>query len=225
MKLSQRIKLAREYANLTQKELAEKVGISQTAVHKLECGRSRSSRRTVAIAIVCKVSPVWLETGKGDMAMSAYDSAILMRAQAEGVAEEEEEYRDGIPITQLPLIKWDAVEDWTDRPEESPAQTAKEWISVAPKITHKMYALEVQGDSMEPEFSEGDTIIVDPSTQVSNNRFVVARLPNSKQATFKQLILDGTHRFLKPLNSRYPIQDMPEAATVCGVVIGKFKSY
>ncbi|MBF0311757.1 MAG: helix-turn-helix transcriptional regulator, partial [Magnetococcales bacterium] len=66
MELGQRIKQAREYANLTQKELAVKVGLSQTAIHKLESGRSKASRRAVPIAIVCRVSPLWLETGKGD---------------------------------------------------------------------------------------------------------------------------------------------------------------
>ncbi|MBF0612372.1 MAG: helix-turn-helix transcriptional regulator, partial [Magnetococcales bacterium] len=67
MKLSDRIQTSRKNAGFTQKELADRVGISQTAIHKLECGRSRSSRRTVAIAIACGVDPIWLETGRGDM--------------------------------------------------------------------------------------------------------------------------------------------------------------
>lgn len=49
----ERVKQARKHADLTQKELADKTGISQTAVHKLECERSASSRRTVSIALTC----------------------------------------------------------------------------------------------------------------------------------------------------------------------------
>ncbi|MBF0453609.1 MAG: helix-turn-helix transcriptional regulator [Magnetococcales bacterium] len=64
---SERIKLARDRANLTQKQLAEKVGISQTAVHKLECGRSATSRMTVQIALTCQVDPIWLATGHGEI--------------------------------------------------------------------------------------------------------------------------------------------------------------
>ncbi|MBF0140978.1 MAG: helix-turn-helix transcriptional regulator, partial [Magnetococcales bacterium] len=63
---AERIRLARKHAGLTQKELADKTGISQTAVHKLECGRSASSRRSVSIALTCGVDPIWLDTGLGE---------------------------------------------------------------------------------------------------------------------------------------------------------------
>ncbi|MBF0214182.1 MAG: helix-turn-helix transcriptional regulator [Magnetococcales bacterium] len=62
-----RFRTARLHANLTQQSLAEKVGITQAAIHKLESGQFRSSRKTVAIAMVCQVNPVWLETGVGEM--------------------------------------------------------------------------------------------------------------------------------------------------------------
>ncbi|MEO5334541.1 MAG: helix-turn-helix domain-containing protein [Magnetococcus sp. YQC-5] len=64
---SQRFKTARRHAGLTQQALAKLVGISQAAIHKLEAGHFQSSRKTVLIALVCQVNPVWLETGVGDM--------------------------------------------------------------------------------------------------------------------------------------------------------------
>ncbi|MBF0339742.1 MAG: helix-turn-helix transcriptional regulator [Magnetococcales bacterium] len=67
--LSDRVQAARKFAGLTQKQLADRVEISQTAVHKLECGRSRSSRRTVSIALTCGVDPIWLDTGRGEMSL------------------------------------------------------------------------------------------------------------------------------------------------------------
>ncbi|MEO5344746.1 MAG: helix-turn-helix domain-containing protein [Magnetococcus sp. YQC-9] len=62
-----RFKSARLHAELTQQELASKVGISQAAIHKLESGQFNSSRKTVAIAMACQVNPVWLATGVGEM--------------------------------------------------------------------------------------------------------------------------------------------------------------
>ncbi|MBF0163295.1 MAG: helix-turn-helix transcriptional regulator [Magnetococcales bacterium] len=64
---AQRFKSARLHADLTQQELAGRVGISQAAIHKLESGQFGSSRKTVAIAMACRVNPVWLETGAGEM--------------------------------------------------------------------------------------------------------------------------------------------------------------
>lgn len=64
---AQRFKSARLHADLTQQELAGQVGISQAAIHKLESGQFGSSRKTVAIAMACRVNPVWLETGVGEM--------------------------------------------------------------------------------------------------------------------------------------------------------------
>ncbi|MBF0154512.1 MAG: helix-turn-helix transcriptional regulator [Magnetococcales bacterium] len=69
MTFGERIVTAHKQAKLTQKELADRVGISQTAVHKLECSRSKSSRRTMTIALTCGVDPIWLETGQGEMAL------------------------------------------------------------------------------------------------------------------------------------------------------------
>ncbi|MBF0272261.1 MAG: helix-turn-helix transcriptional regulator [Magnetococcales bacterium] len=64
-----RFRAARLHANLTQHALAVKVGISQAAIHKLESGHFKSSRKTVDIAMACEVNPVWLATGEGDMTL------------------------------------------------------------------------------------------------------------------------------------------------------------
>ena len=72
MSFATRVKNARKQARLTQKELADRVGVSQTAMHKLEVGGSLTSRKTVAIALTCGVDPIWLETGRGEMALPGY---------------------------------------------------------------------------------------------------------------------------------------------------------
>ncbi|WP_130472292.1 helix-turn-helix domain-containing protein [Candidatus Magnetaquicoccus inordinatus] len=51
MNFSERIVTARKSAKLTQKELADRVGISRTPVLRLENERSNSSRCTVTIAL------------------------------------------------------------------------------------------------------------------------------------------------------------------------------
>ena len=57
---------------------------------------------------------------------------------------------------------------------------------------------------MLPDFKSGDLIYVDPDAQVENGSYVVARLDDENQATFKQLIIDGNKKYLKALNPDWP---------------------
>ncbi|MBF0422088.1 MAG: helix-turn-helix domain-containing protein [Magnetococcales bacterium] len=219
--LSDRIQQARKHAGLTQKELADKVGISQTAVHKLECGRSRSSRRTVAIALTCGVDPIWLDNGRGEMALPG---AAPYAAEFSGVREDGETYRAYPLIARIPLISWDEMAKYCGQDAENFTPDVSAWVPVAPKASDRSFALKVPDDSMEPEFYEGEVIIIDPTRRGSHNQFLVAR-EGKNRPTFKQLILHGNQQYLKPLNSRYPLIDVKTEIHVCGVVVCKFKDY
>jgi transcriptional regulator with XRE-family HTH domain len=71
--LGQRIKLAREHAGLSQKDLVQRIEelfpdspITQQAISKLERSTTAiRSRVTVQLAFVCEVNPMWLATGVG----------------------------------------------------------------------------------------------------------------------------------------------------------------
>lgn len=76
-----------------------------------------------------------------------------------------------------------------------------------------------------PREVEGDTIIVGPVAEAGHGTFVVVRLDDAQEATFKQLVIDGGSRFLKPLNPRYPVVPINGNATIVGVVVQKMKSY
>lgn len=69
-----RIKMVRKNMKMSQSRLGNLIGCSQTAIHKLECGFSKSSRHTVQIAMVCCVEPVWLTTGCGEMSSYRYSA-------------------------------------------------------------------------------------------------------------------------------------------------------
>ena len=226
MTLSERIQMARKQAKLTQKELADRVGISQTAVHKLECGRSRSSRRTVSIALTCGVDPIWLDTGLGEMSLVGAIPGMDQNALAKA-AEEGEIYRAPI-FARLPLISWEEANQYCSDRETTESFHPREvefWIPVAPRSSDRSFALRVPDDSMQPEFQEGEIIIVDPTLQGKHNQFLVARMEDDDAATFKQLIIVGNRQYLKPLNSRYPLIDVHGTLHTCGVVVSKYKEY
>ena len=85
MNLSERVKQARNHAGLTQKELADKVGIAQTAISQLESGKTQRSTYLFQIADACGVSAVWLAAGVGGM----------IHAPGQGASAADEQFRIG----------------------------------------------------------------------------------------------------------------------------------
>tara|TARA_R110000850_G_scaffold235923_1_gene360781 strand:- start:272 stop:514 length:243 start_codon:yes stop_codon:yes gene_type:complete len=76
---------------------------------------------------------------------------------------------------------------------------------------------------MEPKFREGELIFVDPRAPVEHGKFVVVRLEESNEVTFKQLILEEGKKFLKTLNPDWPdrIVSVTPNTTLCGVIVFK----
>jgi SOS-response transcriptional repressor LexA len=91
-----------------------------------------------------------------------------------------------------------------------------ERISTTVPIRRHTFALRVTGDSMEPKFTDGMILVVEPDMEPNPGDYVIAK-NGSDETTFKQLIKDGADWFLKPLNDRYPIKPLGES-TIIGVV-------
>jgi len=51
---------------------------------------------------------------------------------------------------------------------------------------------------------QGSIIIVDPDREPMHGNAIIVRLEDSKEATFKQLIVEGGVRYLKPLTPATP---------------------
>jgi DNA polymerase V len=81
------------------------------------------------------------------------------------------------------------------------------------------FALRVLGDSMAPEFVEGEIIVIEPDGALRDGCFVLAQLAG--QWTFRQLQRDGPGWRLHALNPAYPDQPLTDLAAVHGVIIQK----
>lgn len=60
-----RVKAVRQELGWSQVQLAEEVGVSQSSIGNIESGFRQRPRDLVAIAKALRVSPEWLESGKG----------------------------------------------------------------------------------------------------------------------------------------------------------------
>lgn len=83
------------------------------------------------------------------------------------------------------------------------------------------FALMVLGDSMEPEFLEGEVILIEPEGLATDGSFVLAQLDG--EWIFRQLARYAGGWRLQALNPAYPAANIPDLAAVKGVIIQKSK--
>jgi len=81
------------------------------------------------------------------------------------------------------------------------------------------FALMVLGDSMAPEFAEGEIIVVEPEGLAGDGSFVVAQIDGDW--TLRQLLRAGTGWRLQALDPAYPAVAIADLSPVRGVVIQK----
>ncbi len=81
------------------------------------------------------------------------------------------------------------------------------------------YALMVLGDSMLPEFEEGEIIVVEPSGLVKDGSYVVAYV--NDEYIFRQIVQHAEGWMLRPLNPLYPNIPISGLEAAKGVVIMK----
>ena len=100
---------------------------------------------------------------------------------------------------------------------------ADDWLeSPFPHGKHT-YCLKIRGDSMWPDYKDGEIIQIDPEVAARHGDDVIARTPDGK-ASFKRLQEDNDGQYLLALNPDFPdrIIRVPEGTLVCGVCTGSW---
>lgn len=98
------------------------------------------------------------------------------------------------------------------------------YIYTGTNVGHGAFGLKVRGESMVDtsggtSYPDGAVIVVDPTLEAEPGDDVVVLLSTAAEAVFKRLDFDGEKKYLKPLNSRYPIAELPADAKILGVVV------
>ena len=111
-------------------------------------------------------------------------------------------------VKPVPIISWVAAGKWHEACDVFQPGDADEWVASDVK-GQNIFAVRVKGDSMEPEFAEGDIIILDPHVKPNPGDYVIIR-NDEGEATLKQLKQYGRTRVLHPLNPKYPDIELSE---------------
>ena len=83
------------------------------------------------------------------------------------------------------------------------------------------FALMVLGDSMLPEFAEGEIIVIEPEGLARDGSYVLAF--HDGEHIFRQLVNRNERWCLHPLNPGYPDAEIADLSAVKGVIIQKQK--
>ncbi len=201
--------------------LAEKAETSGSYLSQVRRGlpTAKGTPRNVGDALANKLEQA---TAKPDGWMDEPHEDLLARMTGKaGTAANVE----AAPATRglFPLISWVQAGEWSEIAGSFDSTDAEDWLPCPVRCGKGTFVLRVKGQSMEPRFHDGEYIFVDPDVAADNGKFVVVRLEDTQEATFKQLIVEGGRMYLKALNPDWPtrIMEVTENAFICGVVVFK----
>lgn len=174
------LKSRRKQLNLTQKDIAAFVGVSEATVSRWESGDIENMGRDkiAKLSKILKISPGQIAGYMEDEDTRKKSKGVKIPVLGRVVA--------GIPI--------DAMEEIIDYEE----------ISEDMARQGDFFALQVKGDSMEPRIVDGDVVIVRKQEDVDSGDIAII-LVNGDEATIKKVQKFDGGINLVPTNSAYPV--------------------
>lgn len=124
-----------------------------------------------------------------------------------------------ITLKQIPLLESVNVAQYL---ESHDASLVKEYLAADGGVSNEAFALVMSDSSMEPYVPQGAMLILDPSRPLKDRGFVLASIQGSQALVFRQLLMDGEHRYLKPMNSdlaAFPMRLLREEDKILGVLV------
>lgn len=204
--MNERIKTKRKELKLTQLDVAKFIGVSKATISQWEAGDT---------------SPNGVNLDKLSRVLRMTVSALLYGKERQTIS-----YPLKADISHtVPLISWVQAGAWCEVVDNFQQEDTDEYYPCPEKHSEHTFALIVIGESMYPDFIPGEIIYVDPLVEPQSGSCVVVRQNGDNEATFKQLMYDGSKKYLKALNPNWPtpIIEMLPDAVICGVVIGSYR--
>ena len=220
MELKDRLKLARKNAKRSQKEVAEKVGITQPTLSQLEGGLITSSTYLPDIARYLSVDLYWLQTGKGEMEQTVRNDEGFSNVQI-----------NGKKLYKIPVLDFVQAGLFHDVSYDGINPKGETYTTYEGKNPKEVFSVEVTGLSMSPDFMPGDELVIDASLAPKPGSLVIAQ-NGGHESTFKKYRVTGYDEFgrdifeLVPLNPDFPVLSSSEhPIKIIGVLVQHLRRY
>jgi len=112
------------------------------------------------------------------------------------------------PMRKVPLLRWDQIDQMVTS-KEVPRLIQAEALLETDVPGQRTFAVQVKDNSMQPLFSEGEIIFINPDLPSEPGQYVVVESEDGRPegALLRQLKEIGGQAILHPLNRRY--EDLP----------------
>ena len=213
--IGQRISKLMLDMDVSNAKLARMIGVSRPTIGNWIEGKSAPTGENLTnLANALKVDPNWLMSGKESQVRLDNNVDISQKIPF-----------DGRPI---PVISWVAAGSFGPIATVLNDAEVDEYLPPIKECGKNGYGLVVTGISMSPKFEPEDRIYVNPDFQVSDLKtgdLVIVSCTGDNEATFKQLIIEGTTKYLKPLNPKWDEQiiKLTEDCRLVGKVVGLYR--
>jgi SOS-response transcriptional repressor LexA len=254
------IRQARLGAHLTQDQLADRIGCSKAQLSLMESGQrsvtpgwaSRIERalrlrgKPITHAVQWYATPADVRTSmqRSQSLADELKSALEQPGSGRHVLDELRRIVErstsnvdmptrlarfkGIPVINKIAAGYPV--EFTDL--DYPASIADDYITCPDVSDPQAFAARVVGDSMEPEYCEGDIVVFSPMLDTPEGSDCFIRLERDNETTFKRVYFEDDGRMirLQPLNNKYPPRTVDRedvsglwAAAYVMRKVGKFK--
>ncbi|MGE8409534.1 MAG: XRE family transcriptional regulator [Pseudomonas sp.] len=195
-----------EDRTLTQEKVAEACGwAGQSAVSQYITGKiSLNLPALLSLSRVLRVAPESISPRLADALDTAANSS--MSSPDLGKETHQNAMEIGPAGRLLPVIGYVQAVAFCEAHEEFSAEEVQEWVEAGGAAGPGSFILRIEGKSMEPVFSPGDKVVIDPAMPWASGDFVVARKPGDGAATLRQITVEGGERYLHATNSAWPDQ-------------------
>lgn len=234
MTFGQVIRQKRKELRLTLDEVAAKTGFSKPYLSTIETGRVKNPPSD---ELICKLEKILkFKSGYLLYLAHKEKIPADIRREFEALSAENRKYRTLIQniltrrqsISELNKLFRQGDLDALNRPPGNwipvinkvaagypndfddlgyPAGIADDYVLAPDLHDPNAFALRVVGDSMEPEFRQGDIVIFSPAAPVQSGADCLIRLQNPYETTFKRVFFDSKDQIrLQPRNEKHPPQ-------------------
>lgn len=155
--INERVRLIRQRLDMTQEQLAQRLGIGKAALSMIETGKAGLSARNKGTLVqIFNVSSEWLESGEGEMFSAQPISKRFL-----------DNSLSAVPPQSVPLYTIEGSTSVSTLLNNPDSITPQSFVFI-PNLPICDGAIHVNGDSMHPILRSGDVVLYKHITDLDN---------------------------------------------------------